>query len=161
MKEIYLKMLDLLAFMPQPNTAKELEVYNQLQKIRWIDMDKGQLEFYDTRPAVAFPCALIKIEVARTENLGNNVQRCYGRGIVRLAFDYVGETAAKTPQALRAQSLAYFELVEAVYLAVQGKPAGLAKFDRQSATEENRPDGLKVLNIPFSTIWLDKSAERL
>lgn len=158
MDEIYLTLLGLLQPEAQPTEAKQLAIYNQLKKIRWADMDKGQLEFYETRPAVAFPCALIKVEISKTENLGNNIQRCYGRGTIRLAFDYVGETSAKTPEALRLQSLEYFELLKAVYLAVQGKTGGTGKFDRVSAVEENRPDGLKVLNMPFTTVWLDKSA---
>lgn len=158
MDEIYLTLLALLTPEEVPTEPKLLAIYNQLKKIRWVDMDKGQLEFYDTRPAVAFPCALIKVEIFRTENLGNNIQRCYGRGTIRLAFDYVGETSAQTPEALRQQSLEYFEMLKAVYLAIQGKTGGAGKFDRQSAVEENRPDGLKVLNMPFTTIWLDKSA---
>ncbi|SUJ26433.1 Uncharacterised protein [Sphingobacterium spiritivorum] len=158
MEQIYNRLLELIEAKQEPTDAKELEIYNQLKKIRWIDMDKGQLEFYETRPAVAFPCALIKIEIAKTENLGSNVQRCFGRGTIRLAFDYVGETAAKTPTALRQQSLEYFDILQAVYLAVQGKTGGAGKFDRQSAVEENRPDGLKVLNMPFATNWIDKSA---
>jgi len=158
MDEIYLTLLALLTPDVAPAEPKALAIYNQLKKIRWVDMDKGQLEFYETRPAVAFPCALIKVEITKTENLGQNVQRCYGKGTIRLAFDYVGETSAKTPQALRQQSLEYFESLKAVYLAIQGKVGGAGKFDRQSATEENRGDGLKVLNVPFTTLWIDKSA---
>lgn len=158
MEEIYLDLLALLTPEEAPTDPKLLSIFNQLQKLRWVDMDKGQLEFYQTRPSVAFPCALIKIEINKTEDLGNNIQRCYGSGTIRLAFDYVGETSAKTPTALRKQSLEYFELVKAVYLAVQGKKGGVGKFSRSFAREENRPDGLKVLNIPFATVWLDKSA---
>ena len=158
MDEIYLALLALLTPEEEPTEPKQLAIYNQLKKLRWVDMDKGQLEFYETRPAVAFPCALIKVEITKTENLGNNVQRCFGRGTIRIAFDYVGETSAKTPEALRQQSLEYFELLKGVYLAIQGKIGGTGKFDRQSAAEENRPDGLKVLNMPFTTVWIDKSA---
>lgn len=158
MDEIYLTLLGLLMPEEEPTDPKQLGIYNQLKKIKWVDMDKGQLEFYSTRPAVAFPCALIKVEIAKTENLGNNIQRCYGNGTIRLAFDYVGETSAKTPEGLRQQSLEYFQLLKAVYMAVQGKTGGVGKFDRQSAIEENRPDGLKVLNMPFTTVWIDKSA---
>jgi hypothetical protein len=160
MKQIYLTSIGLLSPEVEPVEAKELAIYNQLKKIRWVDMDKGQLEFYDTRPAVPFPCALVKVEISKTEDMGNGIQRCYGRVIVRLAFNYVGETSNLTPEATRLQSLDYFDLVEAVYLGMQGKAVGKGKFDRQSAVEENRPDGLKVIAVPFAASWLDTSAAK-
>ncbi|RQO78099.1 hypothetical protein DBR40_09115 [Pedobacter sp. KBW01] len=159
MKEIYLRTLELLTPTEIPTDPKELDRFNRLQFIKWIDKDKGQLEFYEVRPAVAFPCALIKVEITRTENLGRNVQRCHGRVTIRLAFDYVGGTSAATPAGTRQQSLDYFDLAQAVYLTIQGKTGGAGKFDRQSATEEPRPDGLTILNIPFTTVWLDESAK--
>lgn len=51
MKQIYLTLLELLNLVPA---------------LKFTDLDKGQLEFYQTRPAVAFPCALIKIEITKT-----------------------------------------------------------------------------------------------
>ena len=160
MDEIYLNLLALLTPQEIPTAPKQAAIYNQLKKLQQVDMDKGQLEFYDTRPAVAFPCALIKVEITQTESLGNNIQRCYGRGTIRVAFDYTGQTSLKTPDALQEQSLDYFEILKGIYSAVQGKTAGAGKFDRQSAIEEQRTDGLKVLNMPFTTVWLDQSASQ-
>lgn len=145
MKEIYLKGLELLDTVPA---------------VRWSDLDKGQLEFYETRPAVNFPCALLKVVIDKTENLGQNMQLCHGRVIVRLGFNYIGETSSITPQTARSKSLEYFDILESVYLAFQGKPAGKGKLDRQSAVEENRPDGLKVISLPFATSWIDKTASQ-
>lgn len=158
MKEIYLNILQLLSPSPQPAEPKQAAVYNQLKKLQWVDIDKGQLEFYQNRPPVAFPCALINIEINKTENLGNNIQRCLIGCSIRIAFDYIGETSAKTPKGLTEQSLAYFDLLQAVYLALQGKKNGTGRFDRQSLTEEKRPDGLKTINMRFTTEWIDKSA---
>lgn len=143
MKQLFLTLTALLKTVPA---------------LRFIDLDKGQLEYYTERPAVAFPCALMNIQISRAENLGGNVQRCFGSGTIRLAFDYQGETAGNTPDAIKAQSLEFFDTVQAVYLAVQGKQGGNGKFDRQSVKEETRRDGLKVISIPFNTNWIDKSA---
>lgn len=144
MKTIYTKLLELLATVPA---------------IRWVDLDKGQLEFYQSRPAVAFPCALIKVEITRTQNMGANIQQCDGRGVIRLAFDYTGETNAATLAATRNESLMYFDVLQDVYLAVQGKNGGNGFFNREAVTEENRADGLKVMVIPFTTSWIDKTAK--
>lgn len=159
MKQVYSEVLGLLNPQIAPVDPNELAIYNQLKKIRWVDLDKGQLEYYTTRPAVAFPCSLIKIEITKTETIGNNVQRCNGRITVRLAFDYVGNTAAATPEPIREESLEYFDIAEAVYLVMQGKGnREVGEFNRSMAVEENRPDGLKVLSIVFTSTWLDKSA---
>ncbi|MGV3705436.1 MAG: hypothetical protein ACO1NU_08660 [Arcticibacter sp.] len=160
MRAAYETTLSLLEPEAEPDNEYDLEIYNQLKKLRWVDLDKGQLEFYDMRPAIALPCALIRVELTRAETIGNNDQRCTGRVIIRLAFDYVGSTSKASPATIRQQSLEYFDLLEGVYRAVQGKSGkGVGKFERVNAMEQTRPDGLKVLEMTFNTTWIDKSAK--
>ena len=44
--------------------------------INWIDLDKGQISRYDTRPAIDFPAALIKINYPGTSKLSRTEQQC-------------------------------------------------------------------------------------
>lgn len=161
MDEIYLRILELLtpAAIP-PTDEKELWIYNQLKKIKWIDLDYAQLEAYEMRPDVQFPCVLIDIEFPNTETQGkNNLQMCQARCTLRWAFNFLGGTAKNTPEVVRAQSLEYFNIVKAGYLALQGKKSvGSGSFDRKSIVTEKRADMFKVVANTFATTFLDKSA---
>lgn len=159
MKTIYFATLEILNPTAIPNDPKELEVYQQLKRLGTIDLDIGQLEFYENRPAVSFPCALIQISIPRIVTLANNIQQCTAQIGIRVAFDLIGSTAKHTPSAIREKSLEYFDLIGAIYKAFQGKlGTGIGKFDRASVVEEKRPDGLKVVEIVFNTVFIDKSS---
>ena len=140
MKEIYQRVVELLA------TVTEL---------RFIDKDKGQLEYYKERPAVAFPCALIKLDIPRIENLGKTTQRRTAVITIRVAFDYVGQTSASLTEQARNQSLQYFDIIQSIEQAIEAQ-TGIQNIliHQTSAGEENRPDGLLILNMKFQTQYL-------
>lgn len=130
--------------------------------IEWIDLDKGQINNYETMPPISFPAALIKLDYTQCENIGGRKQKCRARMMIRLAFDYTGETDSTMPQNALESSLLYFETVEAAYKAFQGitDKTIAAPFNRIGQIEENRPDGLKVINITFETYIHDMSASK-
>lgn len=133
----------------------------EIPALSWVDKDKGQIDKYAERPAVAFPCALIKISLTSCEDLGGGIQHCKAACTVRLAFDFPGETSNTTPEDALQSSLAYFDLAEAVYKKLQGFSTDeLSNFSRRSQMEDNRTDGLLVLNIPFDTEFDDYTAEK-
>ncbi|MGB4776138.1 MAG: hypothetical protein WBP45_13245 [Daejeonella sp.] len=138
---------------------KIIELLGEIPEIQWTDLDKGQLEFYKTRPAVQFPCALVKIELPRCDDEGNKIQQCTALITIRLGFDFTGETTSITPEPNRTSALAYFDIVEKVYQKLQGfSNDQLSTFSRKRCFEENRNDGLKVINIPFETEFEDYTA---
>lgn len=128
--------------------------------IEWSDLDKGQINNYEVMPPIDFPAALIKIDYPQCENMGGKKQKCRVRLMIRLAFDYTGETDSTMPETALNSSLLYFETVEEVYKAFQGfiNPTIAAQFNRIAQVEENRPDGLKVVNMTFETYVHDMSA---
>lgn len=133
---------------------------NTVSSIEWSDLDKGQINNYETMPPIAFPAALIKIDYPQCENMGGKKQKCRVRVMIRLAFDYTGETDSTMPESAQESSLLYFETVENAYKAFQGyiNKTIAAPFNRVGQVEENRPDGLKVVNITFETYIHDMSA---
>lgn len=126
--------------------------------IAWVDADKGQTASYETRPPIAFPAALIKIDFPRIENMGAGKQKYTARIIIKLVWDYSGITDSTADDELLAQSLSYFDLVEAtkqklkgaIDLTVFNKPLELV-----SMQEENRRDELKVMNFVFETVLFE------
>lgn len=144
MKEIYLRLIELI---------------EPISFLKWTDLDKGQLES-PTRPAVAFPTCLIKIEFPKTENQTRKVQRCNVLITLRIAFDFVGSRAIQTPESVRNQSLEYFDNIQTLYEALQGQTCiNNQTLERIGQREEDRDDQLKVINLYFQTTYIDTTAQ--
>lgn len=138
--------------------SKLLELLSEIPTLKWIDLDKGQLDLTD-RPPVAFPCALIEIDLPRCEDLGAKKQHCNASFTIRLGFNVLGETSAVTPGARRDAALNYFDLVDEVYAKLQGYGnTQLSPFSRKRISNERRADGLKVIVMTFETEFNDFSA---
>ncbi|GGH02830.1 hypothetical protein [Pedobacter zeae] len=159
MTEAFLKLLELLMPSEVPTDPKLKEIYDQLKKIEWFDLDKDQLENYDVRPAVAFPCALIKIDIPGATDMGNKVQQCMYRIRIRLGFDYTGDTSAINNIEAIMAGMEYAYITQAVYQTLQGTIlAGMGKLSRRSQVDEERGDGFKVMNLEFTMGAVDQSA---
>jgi len=133
---------------------------DEIVELKWIDLDKGQLETADSRPPVLFPCALISIQYPNTEDLDykGTSQDCNVQIGIRVANDYTGNTSAVTPDAERAKSLEYLKLVQKVYKKLQGyTDASLNQLSRRSQREERRGDQIKVMQINFVSQFEDVS----
>lgn len=133
------------------------DLLSEIPALKWIDMDFGQLDS-EQRPAVAFPCALVSIDLPDTNDLGNKVQKPKVLINIKLAFDYTGETNVKTAPNYRARALSYYGIVKSVYVKLQGQRVGTAPLKRKSQMEYARPDRIKILDMPFETVFLDESA---
>lgn len=143
MKILYKKLLELLGEIPQ---------------IKWVDLDRGQFDLSD-RPPVQFPCALIEIGLPQCSDLGAKKQQCVARFTIRIGINVLENTSANTPEARLDAALAYFDLADQVYAKLQGYyDRKFGTFTRKSVTQERRPDGLKVMSIPFETVFTDVTA---
>ena len=129
-----------------------------LSDISWVDLDKGQLEFYETRPSVQFPAVLIGMQITRTHKISNTRQRCDLLITLRLAVDYHGNTSQITPDVARAESMRYLDLSDQLYSRLHGWGSELFNpLERQALREERRADGYKVVAIPFTTTYIQST----
>ena len=152
-------------------------------ELKWIDQDFGQLELFDDRPAVAFPCALIDFQSANYSNLAELAQQGDLTVLVRLGFTPFSSSHAAAPLSVRKKALEYYQIEQKVYIALQGwspltplspgegsgGEAGEAythPFSRISATPEQRlsannvqdASGIRVRILAFTTTIEDYSA---
>lgn len=143
MKDLFLLALGLLKTVPGLN---------------WIAKDNGELE--QLNPPVAFPCGLIKIEFQQCQSIGGNLQNCMALITVKLGFQLmVSETSAAAPDASVQASLAYYDIVDAVYTAFQGyTDDNVNEFDRTNAKESINKAGYTIMQIPFATTFTDETA---
>lgn len=124
---------------------------------RYIELDLGQLENYDTRPAVAFPCALLRFR-------GQYEQRQLGTQINRftleckLGFDVYGNTSNLLPIEAREKALQYLYAEQELYTLLQGWTAnGLLcePFVRVSDADMYGQEGLRKRLITFKAAYAD------
>ena len=59
--------------MDQIFSAVQSRLQQKVSELKWIDFDFGQLDAYELRPPVQFPCALIDIELPETREQGPGI----------------------------------------------------------------------------------------
>lgn len=142
MEELYLKLIELLKDIPQ---------------IRYIDLDTGQL--MAEQPPIAYPAALIEIDLPQAEDMGDNIQRCTINFAVRIVTKTVHETNANAPVPVIKSSLEWLRLQNEVYKKLQGYgDNNFYPFSRRSGKNELTRTGLKTFALRFETSFHDHSA---
>lgn len=125
----------------------------------YVNMELGQLEGYELRPAVSFPCVLIDFTDFNFSDMGENCQIGEGNVILRIAFTPYSNTSNITPQAFKEKGLKYFEIETEIYKALQGwQGEDFGALMRESDSTEKREDDIRVRQLVFSTTFQDNLA---
>lgn len=147
----------------------------QVNEIKWTDQDLGQLEHFEYKPSVSFPCALIDFAQANYSALAENAQIGDIAIQIRLGFAPFSASNNVAPTNVREKALSFYDIEQKVFEALMGwapdAPAGNAEFEegkytqpfvRVSAITEHRDNdqmGLRVRVLTFSTTYQDESAQ--
>ena len=136
-------------------------IAQEVPEIKHIDQDLGQLEYYDQRPPVAFPCVLIDFPTANYSNLGTGIQWAEVNIHVRLGFAPFTSALSVMPDVGKEKALEYYELENKLYEALQGFTANgcVQPIIRTSATTERRNDPYRVREVIFTTATEDDTAQ--
>lgn len=136
-------------------------------ELRWIDQDFGQLEHYQVRPEVSFPCALIDFISAQYSGLANLAQVGEVAVNIRLGFAPFSQSYHAAPLDVKEKALEFYTIEQKVFEALQGwapvkdNDNYTQPFSRQSSQTEQR-DGdqqaLRVRVITFTTQFEDNTA---
>lgn len=132
----------------------------KVPELSTVDQDLGQLEHYNIRPAVSFPCCLIDIGATRFSDMQNfTTQLAEGVIVFRLGLVQYSDSGKNTPLQWREKSLQFYELEQKVFKMLHGwSPDGFSKLLRRSSTTEQREDDIRVRVIEFSISYTDESA---
>lgn len=142
MEELYVKLLELLGDIPE---------------LRYVDLDKGQL--MEERPSIAYPCALIVIDMNKSEDIGGGMQLCNLDFTVRIVAKSLGETHNIAPQEVIERSLSWLRLQQKVYEKLQGYgDENFYQFSRRGGKNEFIRTGLNSFALHFETSYHDHSA---
>lgn len=151
----------LQSFFAQLYAALVARLKEKVPQIRWIDMDLSQLEGYEERPPVAWPCLLIDFTTTTYNQEQQQVQWGDVSIQLRLGFAPFSQSSGTAPQAVQEKALQFWELEMKIYQALQGWcPAGniCQPLTRVSAATERRDDPIRVRSMIFSTAFEDTSA---
>lgn len=132
-------------------------------ELRYIDQDLGQLENYDMRPAVSWPCGLLDIEEFKFSEQGNfKIQLAEGIVSIRIGLVKYTDSNNLTPKAIRENALLYYEVENKVYKALHGwNPEGFSRLLRRASGTEKRDDDIRVRIMKFATSYTDESAKEI
>jgi len=140
-------------------------IEDMVPAIRYTDQDLGQLENYETRPPVSWPCLLLDFDAATYENLGRLHQSGRLQVVLRIGFAPFSSANSLSPDTVRDKALEYYNVENEVYKALQGwEPLGPAKeplcqpLMRVQAATERRNDEYRVRTLVFATSYFDAEA---
>lgn len=146
--------------------ALQARIQEQVPEIRWVDLDTGQLESYDIRPAVAWPCVLIDFPASQFTNESQLVQWGDVNIELRLGFPEFSQSSNTAPVAVKEKALKFFELESKLYKALQGWAASDQEGEtisqpliRLQVATEKREDAIRVRSMVFTTAFQDASAQ--
>jgi hypothetical protein len=122
-------------------------------EINHINLDIGQIDFYQQRPPVSFPSLLVDFS---SRYLPRQINEQWNdiTMILRLSFDTYSDTSNLAPDEIETQGLAYLEIEHKLYQSLQFWNAnGLVKvkpFERVTANAEKRPDPFRTRQLSFN-----------
>lgn len=130
-------------------------------ELKWIDQDFGQLERFEYRPEVSFPCALVDFIAANYSNLAELAQLGEVTINIRMGFAPFSQAHQAAPMSVKEKALEYYTIEQKIFEALQGWRNNFTQpFIRISAVTEQRdndPIGLRVRVITFTTSFEDES----
>lgn len=138
-----------------------IELVKTVSEFRYIAQDIGQLENYEIRPSVSWPCCLIDIEDGRFTNAGDQLIQLAEKVVsFRLGFVKYSDVNNLAADAIIEQALQYLEIENKLYRKLHGKAIpGFGKFIRILDATEKRDDDIRVRIVKFSISYTDDSAK--
>lgn len=129
--------------------------------IRFITQDLGQLENYEMRPAVTWPCCLIDIDNFNFSDIQSKYhQMAQGTITLRIGLVKYTDLSNLSPDQAKEAALKYLEVEQEVYTALHAwAPQGFSRCLRQVAVTERRDDDIRVRVMKFSLSFTDESAQ--
>lgn len=147
--------------MEQIFISVQQKLKNDVVEVKWIDFDFGQLDFYKLRPAVAWPCVLIDLDIPAASDRGKLSQLNACNVIVRVAFEMPGQTHQATPQTVKDKAMNVFDILNKIWASLHGHQAeGFNAMLFRGMTIEKREDPLKVYQMRFETSFERRPAPR-
>jgi hypothetical protein len=132
----------------------------EVTSIKWVDQNYGQLDSYDIKPPVLFPCALIDLVGFTYEDQPDGRQRANGRLVISLSTAPYTPSNNVTSNERVAKALNYYDIEEAVVAALHNwtPTPGADKLLRRSVDKVEREDNIRERTLQFEVSFTDAAA---
>lgn len=131
--------------------------------IRMVEQDLAQIDVYETRPAVSFPCVLVDFPSTNYEQKQFKAQWAQMNIQLRLAFDQWSSSSSLSTEDIRRKAMAYYDIENKIYLSLQDWTADgllMLPLKRVSDAKEKRED-FRVIAITFKATYEDRGLQAL
>lgn len=143
-------------------TATLDKIKSAAPSIRYINQDLGQLDFYDDKPPVSWPCALVDVGELTYNDAIHGMQIAAVNITIRLGLLSYSDTSSLATDQLRALGLQYYQLEHELGNALhKWQPAfdEIGTLVRVSVSTEKRDDNVRVRVLTFTcTLQYDGDA---
>ena len=125
----------------------------------YVDQDLGQLEHYEIRPSVPFPCALLDVEDFDFDDISAKKQKGEGYIRIRLGVGAWSPSNSLAPADVKLKALDYYNTEQLIHNALQGwSDTGFSRLLRRKSKTELREDNIRVRVIIYKTSFEDTVA---
>jgi hypothetical protein len=134
--------------------AIQAHIKNNVPEIRFISQDLGQLEFYDDKPPVSYPCVLVDVGELLYEDASHNMQIASASVTLRLALASYSDVSNLAPAQVQNKALEFYDIENKLSSTLHNwQPANefLGAMYRTATSTEKRDDNIRVRQITFST----------
>jgi hypothetical protein len=133
-----------------------------VEPLKYIDEDWGQLDFYSDNPPSKFPAALVEIQNVPWRNQGAKSQDGTVSVSINIAALKLTSTNPKAPASQREKAASIWLIAEKVHQALHGwrdsRYPAIGVLTRTSSRRVKRDDGIRQIELLYSCVYFDASA---
>lgn len=127
--------------------------------LRWIDLDRGQIDDPEGNYTLDFPAVLISFGEIPWNSIGEKVNHGSAHITFRLAFKSYNDSNNLTPESIRETALQELGIRQDLNAALQGfSGSNFNELQHTGTMQEPREDGMLVFSETYSTMLVDNSA---
>lgn len=120
--------------------------------LQYIAEDWGQLDFYEERPPVKFPCALLSVSNAAFTSETYTVRQVQLTFQVRVADAPAVSGTMSAPESYRQRAFAIFDLMDEIGAALYGfETDAFSAIEQKAITNYSREDAIREYAMTFET----------
>lgn len=132
---------------------------SEIKEIAYVDEDWGQIDYYDTRPPVQWPCALITLNDGSFSNIGKDKNKTPSnrqQGIITLDITVANlkftNSSFNAPKYQKEQAWEIWKLIEKIHEKLHGwRPeASSGNLIRSSWRSTRRNDAIQEIHIIYT-----------
>jgi hypothetical protein len=136
-----------------------LRLATQVPELRYVEQDLGQLDNYDIRPAVAWPCCLLDLDEFKYFETAND-RRQFGDGFISLRIGLVrySESNNLVADNVRMNALRFYKIENKINAALHGwQDDGFSRLLRRFSGTEKRNDDIRVRVVKYAISYEDSN----